>query len=665
MKLLSRLPLLALTWFVICAPLAVQGQATTAGSGYKTAADIPVGEFFRLPRYSQMEISPDGKRLAAVIPHKGRDNLAIIEISNWQVRLLTDLDHVDVESFLWLDNQRIFFSTVDQIAENGAPQWFAGYFAIDTETANARNLRLDDQFPHVLGVMPDGSGDLIVALRTQVDASENVFRMNTRTGRSRKMTFRNPGDIMRWVVDKAGAVRVALRENPRESADRERTWSLWYRDDGEANWREIESAMPASRQIRPLAFDGDAALIVATRAAGKGTDRAALYRYDLASKTLGEPLFSHPWVDIAGGLIQQPGSGRVLGVRYSDDMPRTRWFEAQHQAWQEALDVALPKTTNTLYPSHPDAPYLLVLAESTTDAGTYYLFDTKRLTLERISAARDWLPPALMPERRYAPYITRDGLRIPAWLTLPRGAEAKNLPLIVHVHGGPWVRGYHGLPWGRRPTPLFLASRGYAVLEPEPRGSAGFGEQHYLRSMKQWGLSMQDDITDGALDLVKQGIVNRDRMCLFGGSYGGYAALQGLVRDPDLWRCGNAYVAVTDLGLLQTVSWSDTAAYSDYLDTDFKRRVGDHEADRAQFDATSPARNAHKIKAAVMLTMGGRDRRVPLIHGTRFRDAMEKAGKPFDYKVYSDETHGFNAPGNVIDFYTRTEQFFARHLGKP
>ncbi len=267
-----------------------------------------------------------------------------------------------------------------------------------------------------------------------------------------------------------------------------------------------------------------------------------------------------------------------------------------------------------------------------------------------------------MAERRFVMYKARDGLNIPAWLTVPRGVETKNLPLIVHIHGGPWARSYQGAQWGRWPDAQFFASRGYAVLEPEPRGSTGFGAKHYQMSFMQWGLSMQDDITDGALHLASSGIVDKSRMCLFGGSYGGYATLQGLVKDPDLWKCGHAYVAVTDIELKQNVTWSDTARYSDYYQTDFKRWIGDISTDRARFDATSPAKNASKIKAAVMLTMGGQDQRVPIIHGTTMRDAMEKAGKPLDYTVYSEEGHGFNAPANVVDFHTRTERFFAKYL---
>lgn len=488
------------------------------------------------------------------------------------------------------------------------------------------------------------------------------MRLDTRTGRTRTMTFRNPGDVSVWALDNAGAVRAALRRNPRESSDKARTWGLWYRDDAEGEWQLIADAQSDRTALRPLAVESDGSLIVSTRGPGALRDRAALYRYDVKARKLGALMFSHPWVDISDGLIRQPGTGAVLGVSYSDDMPRTHWFDPEFAELQRELDKALPLTTNTISPGHAGARHLLVFAQSATDAGAYYLFNRQRRSLERVTATREWLPAELMPERRYAPYKARDGLTIPAWLTLPRGIPATNLPLIVHVHGGPWVRSYHGVQWGRWPVAQFLASRGYAVLEPEPRGSRGFGTRHFAGSMKQWGLSMQDDLTDGALKLASDGIVNRDRMCLFGGSYGGYATLQGLVREPDLWRCGSAYIAVTDLGLMQTVSWSDMAQLSDYLETDFKRMVGDHETDKAQFDATSPARNADKIKAPVMLTMGGTDRRVPLIHGTTMREAMEKAGKSLEYHVYADESHGFNAPANVADFYGRVEKFFARHL---
>ena len=301
----------------------------------------------------------------------------------------------------------------------------------------------------------------------------------------------------------------------------------------------------------------------------------------------------------------------------------------------------------------------MIESRSATNPGGYFLYDAESRQLEQVSKSRDWLPPALMSKRKFIKYKTRDGMEIPAWVTIPNGSDGKNLPLVVHIHGGPWVRAYRDIQWGRWPDAQFLASRGYVVLEPEPRGSTGFGKKHYTASFKQWGLAMQDDITDGALHLVKEGIVDKSRMCLYGGSYGGYAALQGLVKDPELWRCGVALVAVTDLSLQQSVAWSDTSRRSDYLETDFKRYVGDKDRDRERFLQTSPAMNADKIKAPVLLAMGGLDERVPQIHGTAMRDAMRRAGKPMEYVVYSDEAHGFNKTENVVDFYTRVERFLA------
>ena len=331
----------------LCALAGLTGPAIAAGdeaptvAAYKSAAEIPTADFFRLPRYSQMAMSPDGKRLAALAPVKGRDNLVIVDLEQQTSRALTTLDYVDVSDFLWLDNQRIFFRTRDHQLENGAVQTYAGYFAIDTESASARNLRLDRMYPRILGAARDGGGDLIVARRSGPSASEEVVRLNTRTGRSVTLTFRNPGDVVSWAVDKKGAVRAALRHDPRVSPDRARTYSLWYREDGEGEWQQLISLANDAQVIRPVAFDADDKLIVSSRAGG---NLAALFRYDIAQKKLGEKLYSHPWLDISGGLIQHPGTRKLLGIKFSADKPQTHWFDADFASLQLAVDTALPQT---------------------------------------------------------------------------------------------------------------------------------------------------------------------------------------------------------------------------------------------------------------------------------------------------------------------------------
>ena len=289
------------------------------------------------------------------------------------------------------------------------------------------------------------------------------------------------------------------------------------------------------------------------------------------------------------------------------------------------------------------------------------MFDFRTRKLEYLIDSRPWIKPAQMAESRVVKFSARDDLPLTALLTTPRGITARNLPLIVIVHGGPWVPGY---TWKWDAEAQFFASRGYAVIQPNFRGTTGMGAKHLLSSFKQWGLTMQDDITDTAQWAAKQGIADPKRMCIFGASYGGYAAMQALVKTPDLFQCAVNYVGVTDLQLFHSVTWSDLS------DSDFAKfrapiMVGDPDRDKAQLQATSPAQNADRINKPVFMAYGGEDRRVPIIHGERMRDALEKLGKIPEWMVKTDEGHGFVKLDNRIEFYSRVEAFLRRSLAKP
>ncbi|TXC66131.1 S9 family peptidase [Piscinibacter aquaticus] len=406
--------------------------------------------------------------------------------------------------------------------------------------------------------------------------------------------------------------------------------------------------------------------------ARRDRDKAALWKYDTQTKQFGELMVEDPIVDIGcgakesgEGLLADPRTKQVVGFAYQSDRPKKVFFGADspYLRFEKSLAASIPGFT-VIKPTK-DGSRALIFSYSDIDPGTYYLYESAKNQLEVIAKSRVWVKPELMAERKFIQYKGRDGQMIPAYVTLPRGVPAKNLPLIVNIHGGPQVRGYYWAEWGRWPEAQFFASRGYAVLEPEPRASKGYGHKLHVSGFKQWGQAAQDDITDGALHLVKEGIVDKDRMCLHGGSYGGYASLQGLVREPDLFKCAHSFVAVTDLGLMQSVAWSDIAQNLEfsYLENEFKLEIGDSKDDAEMFQRVSPARNADKIKGAVMLTMGSDDVRVPLIHGEKMRDAMIKAGKPIEWKVYAEEAHGFNKEANVTDFYTRSLRFYDEHIG--
>jgi dipeptidyl aminopeptidase/acylaminoacyl peptidase len=643
----------------------------SATATYKTAADIPVEVFFKREQYSKMTLSPNGRKLAALTVVNGRDNLSVIDLDAKKATVLTNYSQGDIAEFSWIDDSRMYY-VVGDLKEASGQLRFHGRYAVDTDGTNIRDLREPTtRSQHQRGTANmfsiisrtyDGTGEVIVAMNERSYNFVDLYRYNTRTGAFKLLTFDSPCDVIQWVIDHDLVPRVAVCIEARKSPKLPRATTVWHRDGDGKPWGKIsESTDPETKgSVRPLSFDYDnTTLYVSSRV---GLDKSAIYKFDIANKKLGEKLLQHPMIDLNGGLMFSRAKKKLMGITYNADIPQTEWFDEDIAKLKARIDKTLPDTRNVISSTFDALNYMLIYASSDTDPGTYYLYNIEKGSIERIGKSRPWLPPNLMSERRFIKYKARDGLEIPAWVTIPKNSDGKNLPLIVHIHGGPWVRSYGGLGWSGDAIAQFFASRGYAVLEPEPRGSTGFGRKHYTSSFKQWGLAMQDDITDGALYLAAEGIVDKARMGLFGASYGGYATLQGLAKDPDIWRAGSAYVAVADLELMQTVMWSDFAQASDYLDTDYKKLVGDKDVDREQFQKTSPLKNADKFKAPVMLTMGADDRRVPLIHGDAMRDALVKAGKSIDYKVYPGEAHGFNKEENVFDFYKRNEKFFAEHL---
>ncbi|MEO7496209.1 MAG: alpha/beta fold hydrolase, partial [Massilia sp.] len=314
-------------------------------------------------------------------------------------------------------------------------------------------------------------------------------------------------------------------------------------------------------------------------------------------------------------------------------------------------------------PARPGTPWVLVSSYSDRQATLYRVFNKNSGALKHIGATLPGIDPARMASQRVVRYTARDGLAIPALLTVPAGAAERGLPLVVLVHGGPFVNGH---PWGWHAESQFLASRGYAVLEPEYRGSTGHGNAHFRAGWKQWGLAMQNDIADGAKWAIAEGIVDPRRICIAGASYGGYATLMGLVNDPDLYKCGIAWAAVTDIKLMHTGTWNSKSDLSSvYKDYGMPTLVGDLVKDAAQLDATSPLRQAARIKQPLLLAHGGADQRVPIFHGKKFYDAVKPGNPNVEWVEYPGEGHGWRLLSTRLDFWSRVEKFLDKQIGKP
>ncbi|MFZ6641181.1 prolyl oligopeptidase family serine peptidase [Undibacterium sp. TC4M20W] len=683
MKFRSTLQHVIVAAFAALPIYAAYAGAPAEAKAYQSAAEIPVEVFFKLTDYRDLSMSPDGKTIAAIVPLNGRGNLVLIDLATRKAKVITSSPRFDVAESRWVGNKYLFYRTADGQEARGRFVYKGSYYydidndkSMELENTNERK-KGDIHIDSIIMAEGNDSPEAYVSMRGRSKEYADVYKFNFKTRRSQLLTFESPGRTEGWELDTHKRPRIAQRGEIRPAAGQPQMTAYYHRPIDSDKWEKIfeQSSYNDGTMYDVLGFDNDdRTLYVSTNK--DGLDKMALFKYDTVTKKFGELVHADPIFDINGQgasarLIRESNdeNGKVVGLYYDAAKPTRIWFgDSARKSLSEQIDASLPATYNAFRLSS-DGSKALVHATSDIQSGIYYLFDTQKKTLEPIVQDREWANPALMAERKYIGFKARDGLPVYGYLTLPKGTEAKNLPLIMNIHGGPMVRGYHFSSWGRWPEAQFFASRGYAVLELEPRGSEGYGRNHYVKAWKQWGGTMQDDINDGAMFLVQEGIVDKKRMALMGGSYGGYASLQGMTRDPDLWRCASSVVAVSDLGLLQNVSWSDTSELADaatggYLNNEFKLWVGDSKADAALFELRSPARNAANVKGPIMLTMGSDDRRVPLIHGEKMRDALLKAGKTLDYKVYPEEGHGFNKDVNVFDLYNRSEKFFAQCLKK-
>ena len=639
------------------------------GKAATTPSQIPVEHFFGNQSFSGAILSPDGRRLAVrVAPPGERVRLAVLELDSMQVKVVAYFSDADVDSFRWVNDQRLVFDLEDWQLAQGAQRYGPGLYAVNADGSNYRQLvtrnhslqnkRALLMLPwntFLIGSIGSQQSDDVFVVQPDYDSPGNIrdlalLRINTSTGVYK--TVAQPAGTRNWLFDKQGELRIAqVRANGTEA--------ILYRDNASAPWQTLSSYETyggGSKIIQPGFFAPDGTLYV--HALG-GRDKLALYRYDFASQRIDDtPLASSPDFDVRAEMLGT--ENRLLGLRYETDTQTTQWLDEKMQAMQKQVNAMLPMTVNSLSTGWRSAtPFILVRSFSDTTPTIYRLFNSATGSLTVLGGAHPAILPSQMANKDLRHYKARDGRDIPAWLTVPKG-PATMRPMVVLVHGGPWVRN----TWDWNADSQFLASRGYVVLEPEYRGSTGFGQEHFKAGWKQWGLKMQDDIADGARWAIEQGIADPKRICIAGASYGGYAALMGLVNDPDLYRCGIDMAGVTDIDLLRDGSWGGYSDISEYYRKyGMPLLVGDPVKDAAQFKATSPLQQAARIRQPLLLAYGSADQRVPLPHGRKFYDAVRKTNAQVEWVEYAAEGHGWALPVNRYDYWRRVEAFLQRNIG--
>lgn len=648
-----------------------------AGAAVTAAADeppVPVEAFYRQADIGDIALSPSGRLLALASGHGGdRIALAVFDLqADSAPRIVARYNDADIASFRWVNDDYLVYTLTDRTLGGGDQRHNEGLFSVKADGTEPRQLiRLLQQHATLRGAVaellgteyrllsvPETGGTEVIVGRWVRDADWSVTRvvpvaLDVITRRTRALAPGAPEHAQQWWFDARGEAHVA-------AAVRDGRSRLYRRAPGQDEWKEFANFPAFEEAYWPHAVDTTGQLLVTTRRGAGGY--SVLARFDPGS---GQPderaLVSAPGFDYDGTVLTSHGTGRTIGVRVWTDAESTHWFDPRLRRVQQAADERLPGRVNRVICRRCDGDDMTVLVRSWSDQepGELWLHHPAKASWQRVGRVRADIDPKRMATLDLHRIKARDGLELPVWLTLPRGADKKTpRPAVVLVHGGPWVRGGW---WRWDANAQFLASRGYVVIEPEFRGSTGYGDRHFRAGWKQWGLAMQDDVADALKWAVAQGWVDGGRVCIAGASYGGFAVLSGLIRDPVLYRCGIAWVGVTDHRLLFDPSWKN----------DFPGQVqrhglpvvmGDPVKDAAMFTATAPVEHAERIKAPVLLAYGGTDTRVPIEHGQRMRAALRAAGNEPEWIVYPDEWHGWYKAETRYDFARRVESFLAKHL---
>ena len=642
------------------------------------AAEPPaVADFFRRPAFVSMVMSPNGQAIAATAAGaSGRVGLAVIDLRDLsRTRNIATFGDADVLNVHWVNDERLVFNVTNRRLPYGE-QIGSGLFAIDREGKEAVRrlvLREWDDFRQSTNIVDralppnhtlhslrrDGSGDVIVQRYTYSNAGPlqgtSLLRVDTRTGLATNLSQGSPEHVFTWTLDAQGVPRALVTQWAGKEA-------LHWKAAADQPWTMVQEfeAYGAKGAPRPI-FVGAGDTLYLRGRAGPQADTSALLRVDMRTgKLAAQTVLALDGYDFAGGLFLDR-QGKLLGVNYLSDARATHWFDPGLAQLQKQVDALLPDTNNRLDCGECESPARVLVSSSSDRLPVVYrLFDTQAGTVSDLAASRPWIKPQAMATRDMVRIPARDGLSIPVHVTRPPGVTSTTTaaaPMVVLVHGGPWVRGGE---WGWDGASQFLASRGYVVIEPEFRGSTGFGEKLFRAGFKQWGLAMQDDIADATLWAIKHGYADAKRVAIAGASYGGYATLMGLIRYPELYRCGFEWVGVTDIDLLYSIQWSDVS--EQWRTYGMPVLVGDRVKDAEQLAATSPLKLAARLSQPLLMAYGGEDRRVPIEHGLKMRDALRAHNKSVEWIDYPSEGHGWMLQANEVDFWSRVEKFLDRNL---
>lgn len=608
----------------------------------KEVRQIPLEDFFKNSEKTSYSISPDGKYFSYMAPYQNRLNIYIQEVGRDTAIRITSETERDIAGYFWGNNNRLLY-----LKDTGGDENYQLYgINLDGSDAKAYTA-IPGVRTTIIDPLEEIDSLIIIGTNQRNPQVFDPYRLNLETG---EMTLlaENPGNIQGWMTDHDGKLRVAYA-----IVDGVNTQIL-YRETEKEPFRPVLTTS-FKEELNFETFTPDNKLVYAV--SNLGRDKAALVIVDPSTCQEIEELYANDRYDIAG-IGYSNAQKKITNTGYLAHKGMKRhFFDKEAEAQYKKIQAQLPDYEIGTTAMNKAEDMKIIYAANDKTRGSYYLYDVNKDQLTKIADLAPWINPNEMASMLPITYKSRDGLEIEGYLTLPSGytlKNARNLPVIVNPHGGPWARDM----WGYNPEIQFLANRGYAVLQMNFRGSTGYGRKFTESSYKQWGQNMQNDITDGVQWLIEQGIADSSKIAIYGGSYGGYATLAGLAFTPDLYACAVDYVGVSNLfTFLNTIP----PYWKPMLDMMYEM-VGHPVQDSVMLANYSPALHADKIKAPLFVVQGANDPRVNKAESDQMVAALKQRGVEVDYMVKENEGHGFHNEENRFEFYRAMEKFFDKHL---